>query len=118
MPAKPKTIREELPDAARKDWDSAKELFEAQDFPGALVEYQRAYDLSKNPRVLYNVGVCEKNLRHYAKATTRWKQMLAEGAGKISPQDEQDTKDAIAALEQLCDKNAIADMRGLPIEKL
>jgi small subunit ribosomal protein S5 len=27
-------------------------------------------------------------------------------------------KATIAALEQLCDKHAIADMRGLPVEKL
>ena len=67
-PAKPKTVREELPDAARKDWDAARDLLDTSDFAGALVEYQRAYEQSKNPRVLYNVAVCEKNLRHYARA--------------------------------------------------
>ena len=87
------------PDAARKDWDAARDLLDANDFAGALVEYQRAYDESKNPRVLYNVAVCQKNLRHYARAEMRFKQELAEGTGKISPQDETDLKAAITALD-------------------
>jgi hypothetical protein len=96
---KPKTVREELPDAARKDWDAARDLLDTSDFAGALVEYQRAYDLSKNPRVLYNVAVCQKNLRHYARAEATFKQELTEGAGKISAQEEADVKAAIQALD-------------------
>lgn len=98
-PAKPKTVREELPDAARKDWDAARDLLDTSDFAGALVEYQRAYDESKNPRVLYNVAVCLKNLRHYARAEATFKQELTDGAGKISPQEEADVKSAIQALD-------------------
>ena len=98
-PPKPKTVREELPDAARKDWDAARDLLDTSDFAGALVEYQRAYDESKNPRVLYNVAVCLKNLRHYARAEATFKQELTDGAGKISAQDEADVKSAIQALD-------------------
>ena len=97
--AKPKTVREELSEAARKDWDAARDLVDANDFAGALVEYMRAYEQSKNPRVLYNVAVCEKNLRHYARAEARFKQELSEGAGKLTPQDEADVKGAIQALD-------------------
>jgi hypothetical protein len=96
---KPKTVREELPDAARKDWDAARDLLDTSDFAGALVEYQRAYEQSKNPRVLYNVAICEKNLRHYARAQLRFKQELLDGAGKISAQEENDVKAAIQALD-------------------
>ena len=99
-PARPRTVREELPENARRDWDAARDLLEASDYAGALVEYLRAYELSKNPRVLYNVGVCEKNLRHYARAVARFKQELGEGTGRLSPQETDDVKDAIHALEQ------------------
>jgi hypothetical protein len=98
-PPKPKTVREELPEAARKDWDAARDLLDTSDFAGALVEYQRAYDESKNPRVLYNVAVCQKNLRHYARAEATFKRELTDGAGKISPQEEADVKAAIQALD-------------------
>ena len=41
-------VRSQLPDAARKAWDAAKQLAGASDFRGALVEFQRAYELSHN----------------------------------------------------------------------
>ena len=97
-PAK-KTVREELPEAAKKEWDAARELLEANDYAGALVEYLRAYEISKNPRVLYNVGICEKNLRHYARAVSRFKQELADGQGKLSAEETQNVKDVISSLE-------------------
>jgi hypothetical protein len=96
---KPKTIREELPANAQRDWDAAKDLFESSDFAGALVEYKRAYEQSKNPRVLYNVAICEKNLRHYAQAAEHLKQEMAEAGGKLQPEEEQRVKDAIGTLE-------------------
>ena len=47
-------VRSTLPDPARHAWDAAKQLAGASDYKGALVEFQRAYELSRNPRVLYN----------------------------------------------------------------
>src|SRR5437588_11839095 len=42
--------------------------------------------------------------------------VLTKSIGSHNPHNV--VKATIAALEQLCEKNAIADMRGLPIEKL
>src|ERR1700722_11144645 len=85
-PAKPaaRTLRDDLPEAARKDWDAANDLYDAQNFAGALVEFQRAYDLSKDPRVLYNVAVCQKNLLHYAKAIHAFKHELDAASTKLT----------------------------------
>ncbi|HTQ47507.1 MAG TPA: hypothetical protein VMI75_32350, partial [Polyangiaceae bacterium] len=68
QPAPTADVRAQLPDPARKAWDAAKQLAGANDYKGALVEFQRAYELSQNPRVLYNVGIVEKLLTHYARA--------------------------------------------------
>ena len=70
-------IREQLPDEARLDWDAARELYDAGDARSALVHFQKAYDLSKNPRVLFNVGVCYKDLTQYARAIRVWERELA-----------------------------------------
>ncbi len=101
-PAKPapRTLRDDLPDAARKDWDAANDLYDAQDFAGALVEFQRAYDLSKEPRVLYNVAVCQKNLRHYAKAIHAFKHELDAASTKLTPKDTKEIQDAINLLNE------------------
>jgi hypothetical protein len=63
------------------------------------VQYTRAYDQSKNPRVLFNVGVCEKNLQHYARAVSRWKQQLTEAEGKLSDDEEKAVRAAIDAVQ-------------------
>ena len=94
------TLREDLPEAARRDWDAANDLYDAQDYAGALVEFQRAYDLSKDPRVLYNVAVCQKNLKHYAKAIHAFKHELSEGGPKLTAKDTKEIQDAVTLLAE------------------
>ncbi|MFO0678276.1 MAG: PEGA domain-containing protein [Polyangiaceae bacterium] len=96
---KPKTIREELPSNAQKDWDAANELFDAGDFNGALVEYQRAYDLSKNPRTLYNLAICLKELKQYVRSIATLKVALASTEPKLSASDEARAKEAIEVIK-------------------
>jgi hypothetical protein len=93
-------VRSQLPEAARKAWDAAKQLAGANDFKGALVEFQRAYDVSHNPRVLYNVGVTEKLLTHYARAVDAWDRELHEGAGKLTAAETAELKNAITIVQQ------------------
>ncbi len=93
-------VRTQLPEAARKAWDAAKQLAGASDFRGALVEFQRAYDLSHNPRVLFNVGVTEKLLTHYARAVDAWDKEQSEGAGQLTPAELQELKNAISIVQQ------------------
>jgi hypothetical protein len=101
-PTAPATVdvRSQLPDPARKAWDAAKQLAGASDFRGALVEFQRAYELSHNARVLFNVGVTEKLLTHYARAVDAWDKEQSEGAGQLSPAELQELKNAIAIVQQ------------------
>ncbi|MGD0677998.1 MAG: PEGA domain-containing protein [Polyangiaceae bacterium] len=96
----PVDVRSHLSETARRAWDAAKQLAGASDYKGALVEFQRAYDVSHDPRVLYNVGVTEKLLTHYARAVDAWERELREGAGQISPNEEQELKAAIGIVQQ------------------
>jgi len=75
-PAAPPSIRDELSPEARKDWDAARELYDAADYRSALVHFEKAYELSKNPRVLFNIGVCWKDLTQYAQAIRVWERAL------------------------------------------
>jgi hypothetical protein len=93
-------VRTQLPDAAKHAWDAAKQLANAADYKGALVEFQRAYELSHNPRVLFNLGVTEKLLTHYARAVDAWDKEIREGAGQLSPAESQELKNAIAIVQQ------------------
>jgi hypothetical protein len=54
-------------------------LFEDGDAAGAIAKFRRAHELSKDPRLLWNMAVCEKELRRYASAARLVGQYLAEG---------------------------------------
>ena len=64
------------------------------------MELQRAYDLSQNPRVLYNVGALEKLLTHYARAVDAWERELREGTGKLTPAEAGEARSSIAIVQQ------------------
>lgn len=65
---RPKTVREELDAQTKRSWDTAVELYGVRDFEGARAEFARIYETTKNPRVLYNVAICEKDLSRYRAA--------------------------------------------------
>jgi hypothetical protein len=98
-PAAP-DVRAQLNEPARRAWDAAKQLAGASDYKGALVEFQRAYELSHNPRVLFNVGVTEKLSTHYARAVDAWEKELSEGGSQLTPAELQELKNAIAIVQQ------------------
>lgn len=79
--AKPKgkpapKLRDVLKGDARAAFERAGELFDDGDFAGARAEYERAYTLSGEPRVLYNVAACDKALRRYTRAVATLQKSL------------------------------------------
>ena len=93
-------VRSQLTENARKAWDAAKQLAGASDYRGALVEFQRAYEISHNARVLFNVGVTEKLLTHYARAVDAWEKEQTEGAAQLAPSELTELKNAVAIVQQ------------------
>lgn len=100
QPARKKTLREQLPPDAQKHWDIALALYQRGQWDGARTSFNATYEASKNPRVLFNVAVCEKNLGRYARAIEVFKKELAEGKGQLAPDEEADVKSQISGLEQ------------------
>lgn len=91
------SVRDELSVEARPAWDAARELYDAGDFRSAQVQFERTFQLSKNPRVLFNVGVCWKNLTHYALALRAWERELSF-RDQLSPQEVAKVEGAVAAV--------------------
>jgi tetratricopeptide (TPR) repeat protein len=63
---------------AGKHFEHGVTLYGEADYPGALVEFKRAYALSPNSAVLYNVGEAQYQLQDYASALTTFTRYLAE----------------------------------------
>lgn len=99
-----KPIREQLPLEARGHWDAGVALAQKgtpQGWDGARTSFKAAYDISKNPRVLFNVGIAEKELGKYPAAIDTFQRELREGKGQLTAADEAEVKQVIAGLEKL-----------------
>jgi hypothetical protein len=94
-PAPP--VSESLPQAVKTEYEAGKILFQDGDYATALLKFQDAYDKVNDPRLLWNVGACLKNLRHYAKALVVLRKYAA--ADSLTAQDRQDARDLIGAIE-------------------
>lgn len=105
-PPKPKTVAERLPEDARKHFESGLLLYEDKNFEGAMVEFKTAYDTSKEARVLQNVAICQKNLKHYAAAIGTLQRELTEAAD-LEPEKKKELQDEIDILMPLTSTVAI-----------
>lgn len=76
--AKPDAVKE-----AEQHFLRGKQLFDEGDYALALVEFNRAYEISPNYRVLFNIAQINIQLFNYAAARTTLEKYLREGGDDI-----------------------------------
>jgi hypothetical protein len=100
--AAPSTTAPELSDTltglAKTEYDLGTILFRDDDFAGAIVKFKHAHELSGQVRLLWNIGVCEKSLRHYAKAIKMMERYQKDGGTALTEQHRRDAEDLLSAL--------------------
>ena len=96
--ARTKPLAQSLTDGARRDYDAGKMLFDDGDFATALLKYQAAYDATHDARLLWDVAVCEKSLRHYATTLATLARYQAEGGELLSAGDRHDALELSRAI--------------------
>lgn len=96
--AKPLPLGQSLPADARRDYEAGRLLFEDGDYATALLKYRAAYDATHDARLLWDVAVCQKSLRHYTEALGTLGRYLAEGGDLLTAQDRKDAQDLSRAL--------------------
>ena len=84
-------------DEAKALFSAGRFAFEDGRFEDALKNFEKAYDLSKRPQLLYNIGTTADRLRLNAKALDAFKRYLAEVE---SPSNEREVQGRINALEK------------------
>ena len=98
-PPPPPTLTESLAGAAKEAYTAATLLVANHDFAGASTKLAQAYDLSRDPRLLFDMAICEKNLRHYARMESLLRRYREEG--KLTAEAKQTVDDALAAIDAL-----------------
>lgn len=85
-------------DQARERFRRGAELFKEGSFDAALVEFTRAYQLSPNYRVLYNIGQVQMERHDYAAAQVAFSDYLSQGDAEISPERRSEVEEELRTL--------------------
>ncbi|RYZ01345.1 MAG: PEGA domain-containing protein [Myxococcales bacterium] len=109
---KPPSLTESLHGEAKVAYDSARLLYEDGDLTGAFAKFERAYELSHESRLIWNMAVCEKELRHYAASARLVTRYLAEAGSTLSPESREDAKQTLNALSGFY---SALTLRSLPV---
>jgi hypothetical protein len=96
-----KSLADSLQGPARDAYASARILQNNSDFAGALTKYGQAYGLSKDPRLLFDMAICERSLRAYARMQSLLQQFVRESGSRISADDKATVDGALAAIRNL-----------------
>jgi len=84
-PAKP--LSESLTGMSRAEYEAGRILYADKDYGNAIVKFQRAHELAGDPRLLWNIAVCQKNLRRYSKMLTTIQRYQSEAAALLTDEE-------------------------------
>jgi hypothetical protein len=85
-------------DKARAHFEQGVEFYAEGDYRAALIELQRAYELHRTYKLLYNLGQVAYELRDYAGAERFFRDYLAKGGTELSPERRREIKQELARL--------------------
>ena len=97
QPAKP--LSESLTGLAKAEYEGGRILYGDKDYASAISKFQRAYELSSDPRLLFNIAVCQKNLRKYSKMLATIRRYLEDGAAILTADDKAQAADIVKTVE-------------------
>jgi hypothetical protein len=105
--ALPMTARADDNEKAGVHFTRGKDYFDEGNYPAALVEFRRAYELVPNWKVLYNIGQVQFQLQDYAGAKATLERYLEDGGDEIPP----DRRAVVRAdIEKLAERVAEVDI--------
>lgn len=85
-------------DDAVARFERGVQLYEAENFDGALVEFNAAYKATNNFKLLFNMGICLVALKEYAEAWDVFQRYLSDGGNEISASRRADVNDRVQKL--------------------
>lgn len=85
-------------DAAKVHFNKGVKLYKSNDFTGALVEFQKAYEIKPNYTVLYNIAQCMMGLEQYREALETFEQYLEDGGDKIKKKRQEEVQEYISRI--------------------
>lgn len=95
----PRPLAESLTGVARAEYEAGRVLYADKDYSNAILKFQRAYEVSNDPRLLWNVAVCEKNLRRYSRMLSTIRKYEREAADILTADERAQAAEIIKTVE-------------------
>ena len=92
------SLADELSGMAKAEYIAGRALYADGDYAAALIKFQSALDASKDNRLLWNLGVCHRGLRHYAEASRLLERYVREGGPRVTDAERAEANQFIAGL--------------------
>src|SRR5687768_12832769 len=83
---------------ASAHFTSGVALYQEQAFRAALVEFERAYEIAPDHRLLYNIAQTKYRLQDYLGAAQSYEAYLAQGGSEVAPERRAQVEEALHAL--------------------
>jgi PEGA domain len=93
-------LSESLTGLAKAEYEGGKVLYGDKDYANAIVKFQRAYEISTDPRLLWNIAVCEKNLRRYSKMLATIKRYQKEAGPRLTDDEKARAAEIVTTVAQ------------------
>jgi hypothetical protein len=101
---------------ARSRYERGVQLYSEGASEGALVEFERAYQLAPSYRLLYNIALIRLQLNDYAQALKAFQEYLAEGGTEIPSVRRSDVERQVANLKSKVGRvQLVSDARGADV---
>jgi hypothetical protein len=94
-------LADALQGPAKTAYSSGGLLYKNGNFAGAELKYKQAYDLAKDPRLLFNMAVCEKERHRYARMQELLSRYEEEAGSRLTAEDRARADAALAAIKDL-----------------
>lgn len=91
------------------------ELFQEEAYRAALIEFQRAYELAPDYRLLYNIGGTKLQLQDYLGAAQAYEKYLTEGGSSVPRERREEVEPALRSLQARVGRVAVTVNREADI---
>jgi len=95
------SLAESLTGAAKEAYESAVVLVNNKDCPNAITKFWQAYELSRDPRLIFDVAICYRDLRSYGRMQVLLERYRREAAATTTAEQSADLEAALAAIRSL-----------------
>jgi hypothetical protein len=99
-PRRPPLI-ESLSGPAKEAYEAALILVNNKDCAHAIAKFRQAYALESDPRLLFDIAVCDRDLHAYAEMQAMLLRYAKEASSQLSAEEKADVEAALAAIRSL-----------------